>query len=434
MELRAVRGMKDILPEQAARWQQLEQTFRGLVGRHGYGEVRTPLLEPTELFVREIGEDTDVVAKEMYSFERHEDRLTVRPEGTASAARAYVQHNVQALEPVSRWFYIGPMFRAERPAKGRYRQFHQAGCELYGDPGPASDAEMIDLCAELVRELGVRDFMIHVNSIGSGPTRARYRDALTAHFEPFKASLSEDSQRRLLTNPLRILDSKDPRDRELAATAPSVVELLVDEDAAHFAMVRRHLDALKVPYLIDPKLVRGLDYYTRTLFELKITSGELGAQDALLGGGRYDEMIGNLDRKKSVPAIGFAMGIERVLEVTARHAPKLGPACYFAPLSTEAIGPALVRAKALRAEGHWCEVDGRGLSLKAMLRRANALGARLALLLGTDELQANEVTVKDLGRHEQERVSMDALATAIRARLALPVKAPEPAEKTGDAG
>lgn len=426
--------MKDILPEQAVRWQRLEQTFRSLVGRHGYGEVRTPLLESTELFVREIGEDTDVVSKEMYSFERHEDRLTVRPEGTASAARAYVQHNVAALEPVSRWFYVGPMFRAERPAKGRYRQFHQAGCELYGDPGPACDAEMIDMCAELVGELGVKDFIIHVNSIGSGPTRARYREALAAYFEPHRAELSEDSQRRLTTNPLRILDSKAPGDRELSANAPSVVEVLADDDAQHFAMLRRHLDALKVPYIVDPKLVRGLDYYTRTLFELKITTGQLGAQDALLGGGRYDDMIGNLGSKKAVPAIGFAMGIERVLEVTAREEAKLGPACYLAPMTAEAIGPALVLAKALRAEGHWCEVDGRGLSLKAMLRRANSLGARLALLMGTDELAENQVTVKDLGRHEQERVAIGGLTVAVRARLAMPCVPSELSEKASPGG
>lgn len=432
MELRAVRGMKDILPEQTARWQRLERTFRELVGRYGYGEVRTPLLEPTELFVREIGEDTDVVSKEMYSFERHEDRLTVRPEGTASAARAYVQHNVAALEPVSRWFYIGPMFRAERPAKGRYRQFHQAGCELYGDPGPACDAEMIGMCAELVTALGVRDYVIHVNSIGSGPTRARYREVLTEYFEPHRAALSEDSQRRLATNPLRILDSKDPRDRELAAAAPNVVEVLADDDAAHFDGLRRHLDALAVPYVVDPRLVRGLDYYTRTLFELKITTGELGAQDALLGGGRYDNMIGNLGAKRPVPAIGFAMGIERVLEVTAREEAKVGPACYFAPMSAEATSRALVLARALRGAGHWCEVDGRGLSVKAMLRRADGLAARLAMLLGADELASGTVTVKDLGRHEQERVPMTELAEVVTRRLALPPTAAQ--EKAGDAG
>jgi histidyl-tRNA synthetase len=417
--------MKDILPEQAARWQRLEATFSEIVRRYGYGEVRTPLIESTELFVREIGEDTDVVAKEMYSFERHDDRLTVRPEGTAGAARAYVQHNLAGIEPVSRWYYMGPMFRAERPAKGRYRQFHQAGCEIYGDPGPACDAEMIDMCAEIVRTLGVTDFVIHVNSIGSAETRGRYRDALSAYFAPHRDVLSDDSRRRLDSNPLRILDSKDPRDQDLCAGAPSVVEVLAEEDAAHFAALRRHLDHLQVPYLVDPRLVRGLDYYTRTLFELKITSGALGAQDALLGGGRYDEMIGHLGSKKAVPAIGFAMGIERVLEVTAREEPNRGPACYFAPLVDSAHSQALGLAKELRASGHYCEVDARGLSPKAMLRRANAIGARLALLIGEDELALGEVTLKDLGRHEQERVTIERLPSAVELRLAMPTTAPE---------
>jgi histidyl-tRNA synthetase len=413
MEVRAVRGMKDILPEQAARWQRLEADFRAIVGRYGYGEVRTPLIEATELFVHEIGEDTDVVAKEMYSFERHDDRLTVRPEGTAGCARAYVQHNVAAVEPVTRWYYFGPMFRAERPAKGRYRQFHQAGCEIYGDPGPGCDAELIDMCTEIVRALGVKEFAVHVNSIGSGPTRARYRDALRAYFEPHRAQLGEDSQRRLDTNPLRILDSKDPRDKELCAGAPTVVSVLAEDDAKHFDGLRRLLDELEVPYVVDPRLVRGLDYYTRTLFELKITSGELGAQDALLGGGRYDEMIGHLGAKKPVPAIGFAMGIERVLEVTAAQEVVTGPDCYFAPLTEAGHGKALVLAKVLRQQGRRCEVDLRGNSMKSMLRRADALHARFAVILGEDELAKGEVTVKNLKSGDQARVAMDALLQAV---------------------
>ncbi len=422
--------MKDILPAEAVRWQRLEASYRAIVARYGYGEVRTPLLEATELFVREIGADTDVVAKEMYSFERHEDRLTVRPEGTAGCARAYVQHNVAAVEPVSRWYYFGPMFRAERPAKGRYRQFHQAGCEIYGDPGPGCDAELIDMCAEIVRALGVKAFAVHVNSIGSGPTRARYRDALRAYFEPHRAQLGEDSQRRLDVNPLRILDSKDPRDKELCAGAPTVVSVLAEDDAKHFDGLRRLLDELQVPYVVDPQLVRGLDYYTRTLFELKITSGELGAQDALLGGGRYDEMIGHLGAKKPVPAIGFAMGIERVLEVSAAADVPRGPACYFAPLSEAAHGKALALAKRLRLSGHWCEVDLRGNSMKSMLRRADAMHAALAAILGEDELAKGEVTLKSLQGGDQARVAMDALPEAVARKLAVATGAAEKA--TGD--
>jgi len=417
--------MKDILPEQAVRWQRLESIFRDIVGRYGFGEVRTPVIEQTELFVREIGEGTDVVEKEMYSFERHSDALTVRPEGTAGAARAYVQHSVNGREPVSRWYYIGPMFRAERPAKGRYRQFYQAGTEIYGDPGPLCDAELIAMCAELMGAFEVGGFAIHVNSLGSGDTRARYRDALAGHFEPVKDTLSEESQRRLATNPLRILDSKSKQDAEAIAAAPSVLDILDDADRTHFDGLCRYLDALGVEYTIDPKLVRGLDYYTRTLFELKTTSGELGAQDALLGGGRYDNMIASLGSKRPVPAIGFGMGLERVLALMADDVPRPSPTCYLAPMSDEARVEALRIARGLRAQDMYCEVDGRGLSVKAMLRRANAMGARFALLLGEDELQSGAVTVKDLLARAQERVVNSDLLAHINQRLEVDVPGEE---------
>ncbi len=399
--------MHDILPEEAVRWQWLEQQFRTIVARYGFGEIRTPLLEPTALFVKEIGENTDVVEKEMYSFERHEDALTVRPEGTAGAARAYVQHAVSGREPISRWYYIGPMFRAERPAKGRYRQFHQAGCEIYGDPGPVCDAELIELCTQVVRGLGIDAFTIHLNSLGSGDTRQRYRDALTRHFEPHASQLSEESRRRLASNPLRILDSKAPVDKELAKTAPSVLDILDDEDRAHFDGVRRYLDALDVAYVVDPTLVRGLDYYTRTLFEIKTTSAELGAQDTLIGGGRYDNMVQNLGHKKPVPAIGFAMGIERILALTAATAVPVAPACYLAPMVEEARPVALSLAKALREVGLYCEVDGRGQSVKSMLRRANTMQSRTCVVIGEAELTDKTLTVKDLARRTQHQVALD---------------------------
>jgi histidyl-tRNA synthetase len=421
MAIRAVRGMKDILPEQALHWQHLEQVFRQTVERYGFGEVRTPMLEATELFVKEIGEETDVVAKEMYSFERHGDALTVRPEGTASAARAYVQHSVWGREPISRWYYIGPMFRAERPAKGRYRQFHQAGCEIYGDAGPVCDAELIDMCASLVEGFGVRDYSIHINSIGSGETRARYRDALRQYFEPHREALSEDSQRRLVSNPLRILDSKAPQDKALTVDAPQVVELLAPDDKQHFDDLRRYLDALNVRYVVDPKLVRGLDYYTRTLFELKSTSGELGAQDALLGGGRYDNMIGNLGSKKPVPAIGFAMGIERILAVTEPAAKLAGPDCYFVPMVAAALPQVLALAKELRQRGLRCEVDGRGSSVKSMMRRANAMNSRLAVVIGEEELEAGQVAIKNLEeRAPQSKCALNESVAVLVARLSEP--------------
>ena len=418
MVIRAVRGMKDILPDQCARWRWLEQHFRDIVERYGYGEVRTPILESTELFVKEIGEGTDVVDKEMYSFERHSDKLTVRPEGTAGATRAYVQHAMWGKEPVSRWYYIGPMFRAERPAKGRLRQFHQAGCEIYGDDGPLCDAELIAMCGEILQALGVGEFAIHINSLGSGDLRARYRDALTAFMTPRAAELSEDSQRRLGKNPLRILDSKNPGDQAVVAEAPSVLDLLDENDAVHFDALRRHLDALHVDYVVDTKLVRGLDYYTRTLFELITKSDELGAQSTLIGGGRYDNMVQSLGGKKPVPGIGFAMGLERILSLSAEEAVDDTPACYLAPMTDAARDKALVLGRELRALGLRCEVDGRGLSVKAMLRRANSLGSRMALLLGDSEMEQSAVTLKDLERREQLLVPFAELSAAVRARLA----------------
>ncbi|MEM6790530.1 MAG: histidine--tRNA ligase [Myxococcota bacterium] len=418
MELRAVRGMRDILPPESWDWQWLESRFREIAERYGFAEARTPLLEATPLFVREIGAGTDVVDKEMYSFERHRDQLTVRPEGTAGAARAYVQNAVSGREPVTRWYYVGPMFRAERPAKGRYRQFHQAGCEIYGDEGPLCDAELIALCVDVITALGLDDCRIHLNSLGSGDTRARYRDALTAYFEPRRAELSEVSQRRVHDNPLRILDSKSEADQKVAADAPSVLGLLDDEDRAHFERLQGHLDDLEIPYVVDPTLVRGLDYYTRTLFELKTTTDTLGAQSTLIGGGRYDRMVQSLGHKSPVPAIGFAMGLERLLTLATPPATAPRLACYVAPLRPEAHGVALRVVTRLRRAGHHCELDGRGGSLKAMLRRANSMGGRLCLLIGEDELATGSVTIKDLARHEQQTVTLDdGFVARVQARL-----------------
>src|SRR5690606_11166460 len=254
--LRAVKGMNDILPDEVVRWHRLERAFRETVEAYGFGEVRPPLLEPTELFTRSIGETTDIVEKEMYTFEDKADKsLTLRPEGTASCARAYLEHTVGAREPVTRWYYMGPMYRRERPAKGRYRQFHQAGCEVYGDPGPFVDAEVIDMVVSFLRSVGVESLRVLVNSLGGKETRARYRAALVDYLTPLQGSLSADSQRRLATNPLRVLDSKAPEDQAVAAGAPSILDHLSDEDRAHFDGLTRTLDALGTPYEIDPRLV-----------------------------------------------------------------------------------------------------------------------------------------------------------------------------------
>jgi histidyl-tRNA synthetase len=413
--LRAVRGMNDILPDEVVRWQRLEAAFRRHAELHGFAEVRTPIIEHTALFRRQVGETTDIVEKEMYSFERHGDDLTVRPEGTAGAARAYVEHQMATKEPVSRWYYLGPMFRGERPAKGRYRQFYQAGCEIYGDPGPLADAEVIQLVVGLFRDLGVGEVVVHVNSLGSAGTRERYREALLAHFTPKKASLSEESQRRLLTNPLRILDSKSPADHEAAQGAPSILDVLDPADLSHWQGLLRYLDVLGVDHKIDPTLVRGLDYYTRTLFEVRTKSTDLGAQNALGGGGRYDNMVKSLGGPDT-PAIGFALGLERILLSMPDAAAAPARACALLPLTPAGGEKALVLARDLRALGVRCEVDGRGGKLKAMLSRAERRGTALCVILG-EEVERGTVAVKDLAARTQEELSLDTAARLIADRI-----------------
>lgn len=414
--LRAVKGMNDVLPDELSRWHRVEKAFTRTMELYGFREVRTPFVEPTSLFVRAIGEATDVVEKEMYSFTHHDESLTLRPEGTAGAVRAYIEHGVPQAEPLTRWYYLGPMFRAERPQRGRYRQFWQAGAEVFGDAGPASDAEMIDLLVRFLREIGVQDARVLVNSLGDAGTRLRYKDALVAYLTPRAAALSPYSQRRLETNPLRILDSKDPRDIEAIAGAPSILELLSPEDTAHFDAFRGHLDALGAPYEVAPRLVRGLDYYTRTLFEIKGATAVLGAGDTLLGGGRYDGMVQDLGGP-SVPAIGFAAGLERLVIASDGAVTAQKTDVYVAPLGKEAVGYGLLLAQALRSAGISAEVDGRGASLKAQLRRASAVGARFALIAGDAEVSSQSVQLKDLAAQSQESVARGDLVSTLRQKL-----------------
>jgi histidyl-tRNA synthetase len=413
MAFRAVKGMNDILPDEVQRWQQVEAVFRETVRLHGYAEVRTPIVEPTALFVRSIGENTDVVDKEMYTFERHDDSLTLRPEGTAGAVRAYVERTVYAKEPVSRWYYLGPMFRAERPQRGRYRQFYQAGCEVYGDKGPNSDAEMICMLVDFFRRLGIDGLEVKVNSLGGTDTRKRYHEALTEYFRPLSASLSAHARERLEVNPLRILDSKDPKDQEISRGAPSILDVLDAADREHFDALCNSLTALGTPFRIDARLVRGLDYYTRTLFEITSTAGELGTQNALVGGGRYDNLVHELGGPQ-VPAIGFALGIERLLLAIADQPAIDSAICFFAPLGNAAAQRSLILARDLRQQGFVVEVDGRGGSLKSLLRRADAIGARCAVVIGDSELANDSANLKDLTRHTQETVTLSSLSEAVR--------------------
>ena len=387
--------------------------------RHGYQEVRTPVVEPTALFVRSIGEATDIVEKEMYSFERHGDALTLRPEGTAGVVRAYVEHHVATQEPLTRWYYLGPMFPGERPARGRYRQFYQMGCEVYGDPGPASDAEMIDMLVGFFRSIGIGELEVLVNSLGGPATRPRYKDALVAFLAPKMEQLGEDSKRRLATNPLRILDSKDPRDIAALEGAPSITDVLDGDDVAHWEQLQSHLDRLGTPYRREPKLVRGLDYYTRTLFEIRTTSGDVGAQNAIGGGGRYDGLVQEIGGP-ATPAIGFALGVERILLAMPKPVTTPPPTCFVAPIGSKAAAEALVIARELRDRGLRVDVDTRGAagaSIKAMLRRANAAGTRVCLVLGDAEVESGQVQVKDLIARTQHLIPRADVLTVVTALM-----------------
>lgn len=382
------------------RWRTLEDRFRHACERYGFREVRTPVCEYTELFHRGVGDTTDIVEKEMYTFEDRGGRqLSLRPEGTASAVRAALEHGVLDRSPVVRWYYAGAMFRAERPAKGRYRQFHQLGAEVYGDASPAADAEVIDLAASFVRSLGIGPFEVRLNSLGARDSRQRYRDALVAYFEPVKDQLSPDSQSRLGRNPLRILDSKDPRDAGFKSAAPTILDYLSDEDRAHFEKVKSFLDALGVAYVVDPRLVRGLDYYTQTVFELVDTSQRLGAQDTLGAGGRYNNLFRELGSSKDVPAVGFALGIERLMLAAPEPAEKKPFRVAVVAATKDELhvqGAALALARTLRESGFEAHVDTRFGSMKSQMNRADAIAATVVLVLGGNEVANGTVTLRDM--------------------------------------
>jgi histidyl-tRNA synthetase len=418
MSLRAVKGMKDILPDEISKWHRLERAFRQRVESYGFREARFPIVEPTSLFVRSIGETTDIVEKEMYTFtDRAEKSLTLRPEGTASAVRAYIQHSIQAKEPVTKWYYVGPMYRRERPAKGRYRQFYQAGIEVFGDPGPFVDAEVIDMVVGLISNLGITEVEVLVSSIGGPETRARYRDALLAYLEPHRSELCSDCQRRMDANPLRVLDCKVPRCAEIAAQAPAILQYLTDEDRAHFEGLQESLTLLRTPYRVEGSLVRGLDYYTRTLFEVLGRGEGLGAQNALLGGGRYDQMVESLGGPVT-PAIGFAMGLERLMMAMPDDSPASHIDVFVVAAQPDVRSEATLLGRELRDAGLRVESDLRGGSLKSQLRRADKMNARIAMIIGQSEVEQGVVQLKDLRQQTQEQIPRSQAAQRARARLA----------------
>jgi histidyl-tRNA synthetase len=416
MQFNAPKGTRDILPPESRRWQWLEETFRQTCARYGYGEIRTPIFEETALFARGVGEDTDIVSKQMYSFTtRGDDRLTLRPEGTASAVRAVIQHNLLAAGGVQKLYYAGPIFRYERPQAGRYRQFHQVGVEAFGSPGPEIDAETLALAADILAAVGITEVTLELNSVGCPECRPRYRDALRNALAGARAELCSDCDRRYDTNPLRILDCKVERCRELSRDVPVILDVLCETCKTHLAGVEAGLRDLGVAYVVNPHIVRGLDYYTRTAFEF--IAGGLGAQNTVLAGGRYDGLVQELGGP-ATPAIGFAAGIERLL-LSAGDAlpvpPAVGPV-YLAALGDGARARVLPLAQTLRRAGLPVVHGYEGRSLKSQMKDADRQGARYTLILGEDELARGEAMLRDMATSSQEAVALDALAAVLRAR------------------
>ena len=402
--LQAVKGMNDILPPESARWEWLEGKMRSVLQRYGYQNVRTPIVEPTALFVRGIGEVTDIVEKEMYAFEDRADKhgqaehLALRPEMTAGVVRAMIEHSF-LRDSGRRLYYFGPMFRREKPQKGRYRQFHQMGVEALGFNGPDVDAEVILMGSRLLRELGLKDgehVRLELNCLGAPEERRAHREALVAHLEAHKALLDEDSQRRMYSNPLRVLDTKNPALQDMANAAPKLLDFLGEASLAHFNGVRAILDAAGVRYTINPRLVRGLDYYNLTVFEW--ITDKLGAQGTVCGGGRYDGLIEQLGGKPT-PAVGFGMGFERMLLLLEEVgvAPVVPvPDAYAIVPSAAGLPQVMVALEALRAAGVAVVLHPGQSSMKSQFKKADASGASFALVFGEDELARGEVAIKPL--------------------------------------
>ncbi len=406
--IQSIRGTKDLLPEEIKNWQYIEHAFKAVSARFGYEEMRTPIFEKTEVFSRGIGEDTDVVNKEMYSFsDRGGDSMTLRPENTAAIVRSLLQHKSLNQNPLMRLWYFGPFFRYERPQKGRQRQFHQYGAECIGSDNPESDAEMILLAVAIIDYLKIKDFRILLNTLGDSESRLNYRQALVEYFTLHTKDLSEDSQKRLNTNPLRILDSKDIADIEISKNAPKIVDHLNNKSKDHFEKVRKYLEETNVNYETDHNLVRGLDYYSHTVFEFQ--SSVLGAQDSFGGGGRYNHLFEQLGGKQT-PAVGFAMGVERLLLILEQQ--ELfnyeinKPDAYIVTTHNDLISNSLQIADLLRKNGKIVIMDLLQRSIKAQFREANKSNAKAVIIIGEDELQRGNIIIKSMETGEQSEVPL----------------------------
>jgi len=409
VKFRAIKGTKDILPEETAGWQHVEFVIRRVMQNFNYQEIRTPAFEQTGLFARSIGELTDIVSKEMYTFlDRSEESITLRPEGTAATLRAYIQNNIGEQSLLTKVYYIGPMFRQERPQAGRLRQFHQFGAEALGASSPQLDVEMMVLPLEIYKQLGINHSALKINSVGCEKCRPSYKQLLQKELRSIFTQLSHDSQLRVEQNPLRVLDSKDEKDKELTAGMPLMNEHLCEECTVHFASVRSLLDALNILYEVDGRLVRGLDYYTKTAFE--ITSTALGSQDALAGGGRYDLLVEELGGKQT-PGVGFAAGIERLLIVlTKLDKNKIissTPVIYFVGLDETARIWAFLKTNELRRKSICAEVDYLGRSVKSQMREANRQHAQYVIVVGEQELKTKVAKLKNMLTGEETTISLE---------------------------
>jgi len=411
-------GTNDILPAEAERWRYVERLAHELCRNWCYGELRTPVFEHTELFLRGVGDTTDIVEKEMYTFlDKGGRSLTLRPEGTAPAARAYLENHLQAEPQPVKLYYIGPMFRHDRPQAGRFRQFHQFGAEIFGSGSPAADAEIIALALEFYRRLDISGLSLHLNSVGCPNCRDVLRERLRQHFAAREDALCPHCRGRLERSPMRLLDCKEPGCREAGAGAPTPLDCLCEECRTHFAEVRRGLDLLGIEYVIDPRLVRGLDYYTKTAFE--ILAADIGAQSAIGGGGRYDGLVRTVGGPQ-VPGVGFALGLERTLMLLAQQHPEVGgrrPPDAFLAVAGNTWETATVLLSTLRRGGLACDRDYCGRSLKAQMKHAAKIGARFVVIVGEDEAARGAVTVRDMQSGRQEEVLMNGLASHLRDRL-----------------
>jgi histidyl-tRNA synthetase len=414
LEITTIKGFKDILPDETALWQWVEAEARAVFHAFGFKEIRTPLLEKTEVFTRGIGQDTDIVSKEMYTLKDSKgDGMTMRPEATASVVRAYIQNRLYQDNPVQKLYYIGPMFRHERPQKGRFRQFHQIGVELFGDPGPVSDADVIIMAMHLFNTLGIKDLSLLINSLGCPACRNVFRDRLRAYLAERSGPLCEDCRKRSETNPLRVFDCKVEACKEVVSGAPSILDSICDDCRRHFSLLKECLDNAGVQYAVNHKLVRGLDYYSGTTFEIQ--TDRLGAQNAVAGGGRYNGLVRDLGGP-DCPGIGFALGVERLVALAEERIKKTyaGPEVFMAGLGEQAEKKVFGWVTELRRSGisAWMEYGSKGL--KAQMKRADRLGAKRTLIVGDDEIFKGKGILRDMAAKTQEEIGLDNIVEGMK--------------------